>query len=154
MISENRAGGPAADRGSIHNRDFYNIYSLFNTKLRIRKNKNTYTTGALRIFPSFSWHGKCDSRGGKPPRTKVLWLSHGTFHEIRDFGTSFQLKRVGAPKVRCESSPASAGLELTAPFFYTTLKKRPAFADRFLRKTATLALLAPTALPTLSLLVR
>ena len=36
----------------------------------------------LRIFPSFSWFGKCDSRGGKPPRTKVLWLSHGTFHDL------------------------------------------------------------------------
>ena len=37
---------------------------------------------ALRIFPSFSRPGKCDSRGGKPPRTKVLWLSHGTFHYL------------------------------------------------------------------------
>ena len=137
MISENRAGGPAADRGSIHNRDFYNIYSLFNTKLRIRKNKNTYTTGALRIFPSFSWHGKCDSSGGKPPtltlqqaaacllsvlscespygssdrkaRTKVLWLSHGTFHEIRDFGTSLQPERVGALKVRYPNELVNCG---------------------------------------------
>ena len=39
----------------------------------------------------------------------------------------------------------------TGPFFnavlslfYTALKKRHAFTDRFLRKTATLALLAPT----------
>ena len=68
------------------------------------------TKGALRIFPSFSWTGKCDSRERSEserrrcvadfPRLQLEW-------KMRQQGA----KRVGAPKVRCGFSPASAGME-------------------------------------------
>ena len=70
---------------------------------------------ALRIFPSFSWSGKCDSSGGKPQRTKVLWLSHGTFRDLlRKPGQVSKRKRVGALKVRYPREPASRGMSPSA----------------------------------------
>ena len=66
--------------------------------------------GDLRIFPSFSWSGKCDSRERSEsehrrcvadfPQLQLEW-------KMRQQGA----KRVGAPKVRCGFSPASAGAE-------------------------------------------
>ena len=68
------------------------------------------TKGALRIFPSFSWNGKCDSRERSEsehrrcvadfPRLQLEW-------KMRQQGA----KRAGATKERCGFSPASAGME-------------------------------------------
>ena len=112
------------------------------------------TEGALRIFPSFSWSGKCDSSGGKPP---TLTLQQATAcllsvlpsgspmalrakrHGLKSCGSRMGLSAIcfanrdkspseasrstkGAlsqrihelRKASCESSPASAGSELTA----------------------------------------
>ncbi len=80
--------------------------------------------GPMRIFPSFSWQGKCDSR-----------------------------ERSESEHQRCVARVPRLQPDRNSPL-YTALKKRTAFADRFLRKTATLASLAPTPSASLSLLVR
>ena len=68
------------------------------------------TEGALRIFPSFSWSGKCDSRERSESEHRRCVADFPQLQlerKMRQQGA----KRVGAPKVRCGFSPASAGAE-------------------------------------------
>ena len=68
------------------------------------------SSGRMVFFLGFSWSGKCDSNGGKPQRTEVLWLSHGTFRDLlRKPGQVSKRKRVGALKVRYPSELVSCG---------------------------------------------
>ena len=102
-------GLPEAKRGCNLRRETCNVRYRSLLRLRLRcpfcQSARRWLSGQKGVFPRerSDLQGKCDSRGGKPPRTKVLWLSHGTFHEIRDFGTSLQPKRVGATKERSKS---------------------------------------------------
>ena len=110
-------GLPEAKRGCNLRRETCNVRYRSLLRLRLRcpfcQSARRWLSGQKGVFPRerSNLQGKCDSRGGKPPRTKVLWLSHGIFREIRDFGTSLQPKRVGATKERCGFSPALAGAE-------------------------------------------
>ena len=93
-------------------REFPN-FSWFGTHRSVLPCKSPCgSSGRMVFFLGFSWSGKCDSNGGKPQRTEVLWLSHGTFRDLlRKPGQVSKRKRVGALKVRCGFSPALAGLE-------------------------------------------
>ena len=110
-------GLPEAKRGCNLRRETCNVRYCSLLRLRLRcpfcQSARRWLSGQKGVFPRerSDLQGKCDSSGGKPPRTKVLWLSHGTFREIRAFGTSLQPKRVGATKERCGFSPALAGEE-------------------------------------------
>ena len=99
-------GLPEAKRGCNLRRETCNVRYSSLLRLRLRcpfcQSARRWLSGQKGVFPRerSDLQGKCDSSGGKPPRTKVLWLSHGTFREIRDFGTSLQPERVGATKER------------------------------------------------------
>ena len=97
------------------------------------------SSGEQAISPGFSRRGKCDSRGGESPTLTLQQatacllsvLSSGSpvvrrterqrslaltpTHCVRCLET-YPDTRSGSRKVPCESSPASAGMELTAPF--------------------------------------
>ena len=68
------------------------------------------TEGALRIFHGFSWNGKCDSRERSESEHRRCVADFPQLQlerKMRQQGA----KRVGAPKVRCGFSTASAGME-------------------------------------------